>query len=741
MVMKVMQWPHRPSVSKKFQVNLALNRLEGVSIVQGSSELSETKLHVDVKWKGPKGALGSRFRSMKRVKTTAVSLGSGGKVVWEEEFESICVLTTGKTGTFQPWHVYLVLCKAVQDGAKSKLSVAGTAVLDVGLLAPIGGNNKQSVSVPLRCNMGGSELEATFWVTLSFVELRTMHQAGFESVHRFMAPAMACIGDPRAWEAEDHAERIIHVVAGKKEKTSKELSREQVLGWGGRKSPQVEDSDVTDDGKFSPRSDESLQDASDLFDSDFAFDFDVEDYEDEVEDDHCERSLSYGTLVGVNLVVEGALPHDRDAEENETDKNLTIHSRSKSTSPPQVAASSEEFSISESGELVPQGSLLRMLSWRKRKLNYRSTRSRGEPLLNKAYGEEGGDEIDWDRRQSSPSYQPELTRQKSEHKSLAVVAGLLDFGEELFTVGSWERKDFVSRDGQTKLSAEVFFASLDQRSASAAGESACTALVAVIADWLHKHPTLMPSKAEFDMLIRDGSAEWRNMCSIEAYKGRFPDQHFDLDTVIEAAIRPLSVVSEKSFIGFFQPEGVSDSCNFLQDAMSFDSIWEEVERAGPAIYIVSWNDHFFVLKVEDEGCYIIDTLGERLSEGGSQAYILRFDAETSLHRSPVMESLPQAEPQTKVEAVSPESLAIVEVCKEGDEKTSECEAAPLDGVSSEVVLPTDLTYIGRSACCQFVKEFFAALPLRELQSDIEKGLLGKVPLHQRLQIEFHFTKS
>jgi hypothetical protein len=111
MVMKVMQWPHRPSVSKKFQVNLALNRLEGVSIVQGSSELNETKLHVDVKWKGPKGALGSRFRSMKRGKTSAVSVGSGGKVVWEEEFESICVLMTGKTGTFQPWHVYLVLCK------------------------------------------------------------------------------------------------------------------------------------------------------------------------------------------------------------------------------------------------------------------------------------------------------------------------------------------------------------------------------------------------------------------------------------------------------------------------------------------------------------------------------------------------------------------------------------------------------------------------------------------------------
>jgi hypothetical protein len=321
-------------------------------------------------------------------------------------------------------------------------------------------------------------------------------------------------------------------------------------------------------------------------------------------------------------------------------------------------------------------------------------------------------------------------------KSLA----FLDFGEELFSVGSWERKDFVSRDGQTKLSAQVFFVSLDQRSGSVAGESACTALVAVIADWLHNHPLLMPSKAEFDMLIHEGSAEWRNMCNVEAYKGRFPDWHFDLDTVIEAAVRPLSVVSKKSFIGFFQPEGVTDSCYFLQDTMSFDSIWEEVEQAGPAIYIVSWNDHFFVLKVEDEGCYIIDTLGERLCEGGRQAYILQFDANSSLCRShQIVETSPQIE--KKLDTVSLESLAIVKVQAEGDNNTSGCEPAPLDGTSMELALQSDLTYAGRNACCQFVKEFFAALPLRELQIDIEKGLLGKVPLHQRLQIEFHYTEQ
>jgi len=191
-----------------------------------------------------------------------------------------------------------------------------------------------------------------------------MHHVGLESVHRFMVPAMACVGgDPWTWDAEDCEERIAHVVAGKKEKTSKELSREQVLGWRWRKSPHVEDgSDATDDGKFSSRSDESLQDDLDLFDSDFADDFDVEDYEDELEAAHCKKSLSYGTLVGVNLVVEGALPHHGDDAEdvkNETDENLTIHSRSMVTSFPKVATSLEDMSPSgESGELVSQGSLL-----------------------------------------------------------------------------------------------------------------------------------------------------------------------------------------------------------------------------------------------------------------------------------------------------------------------------------------------------------------------------------------------
>lgn len=77
-------------------------------------------------------------------------------------------------------------------------------------------------------------------------------------------------------------------------------------------------------------------------------------------------------------------------------------------------------------------------------------------------------------------------------------------------MGSWECKEVTSRDKQLKLQTLVFFASIDQRSELAAGESACTALVAVIADWLHANQDEIPIKSEFDRLIRDGSLEWIN---------------------------------------------------------------------------------------------------------------------------------------------------------------------------------------------------------------------------------------
>lgn len=61
----------------------------------------------------------------------------------------------------------------------------------------------------------------------------------------------------------------------------------------------------------------------------------------------------------------------------------------------------EDPSTSVSQQVQVNGSKRGILSWRKRKLSFRSPKARGEPLLKKAFAEEGGDDIDFDRRQLS----------------------------------------------------------------------------------------------------------------------------------------------------------------------------------------------------------------------------------------------------------------------------------------------------------------------------------------------------
>ncbi|GJP38299.1 hypothetical protein CLOM_g22757 [Closterium sp. NIES-68] len=481
-----------------------------------------------------------------------------------------------------------------------------------------------------------------------------------------------------------------------------------------------------------------------------------------------------------------------------------------------------------------------------------SLQERGEPLLHKAYGEEGGDEIDWDRRkaleaeQEHPLYKQPSEEQKaaseSQEEPVSPSASSVRelFGDE-FRVGHWERRQVDSRDGGARLCAEVFLASVDQCHASAAGEGACALLVAHIAAWVHAHGVgVLPGQAELDELIRAGSADWRRLRGLRDFHQRFPDGHFDLETVLDAVQHteggvpaddeaacggetvsaeakgsgqdtvsgeskgldgthgassssssssaavtapvqrlPLRVVPSRSFVGFFHPpslaarrakqeeeaeresgggaeadaadvcregagrrtvEGndagteetggekdgeVAEECkcrthgpggkgkdgkgmlggtteqvagsveptessqgkalqqlSLLEGLLSFDDIWDAVVRAGEGVYIVAWNDHFFLLLLrhphpqqrqqggggaeqvatnvhvgekhgesrgkggtgegsrsslgmegevvggEEVECVVIDTLGERLHEGCSQAFMLRFDAST-----------------------------------------------------------------------------------------------------------------
>lgn len=68
----------------------------------------------------------------------------------------------------------------------------------------------------------------------------------------------------------------------------------------------------------------------------------------------------------------------------------------------------ENLHASLSEQILQRNLKFNILSWKKRKLSFKSPKPKGEPLLKKHYGEEGGDDIDYDRRQLSSSDESSL---------------------------------------------------------------------------------------------------------------------------------------------------------------------------------------------------------------------------------------------------------------------------------------------------------------------------------------------
>ncbi|RZR78683.1 hypothetical protein BHM03_00004104 [Ensete ventricosum] len=620
MTVTMMRWrPWPPLLSKKFQVRLVVRRVDGVSAGDEAAEEVRRKVAAEVTWKGPKVALSSLRRTVKRNRTREEEVRDGGVVAWNEEFEMVCTLTAHRRNAFHPWEIVF----------------------------------------------------AVFNLALNILELRTSQDSSEMIQRSLAAPSSPFSGDVIPSEKDE----LSALKAGlRKVKILTELVST-------RKSKKTCQDDDGSEGKCSTRSDDAEYPYP--CDTDSPDDELDEEVEESKEDTNVRKSFSYGTLASVNNIGY-EMREDGDYE----DCSYYNHRRS------DVGCSHAEDPIAS----VPEFSLSKrsILPWKKRKLGFRSPKPKGEP------GHDDG--------AMNPS-------------------SVSDFGDDYFVIGSWKSKELVSRDGQMKLVAQVFFASIDQRSEQASGESACTALVAVIADWFHRNKDMMPIKSQFDSLIREGSLKWRNLCDNQAYHECFPDKHFDLETVLQAKIRPLSVVPRKSFIGFFYPEGTASNSgfDFLQGAMSFDSIWDEISRIGldcpsngccPQLYIVSWNDHFFVLMVERHAYYIIDTLGERLYEGCQQAYILKFDDSTAIHKV-----------SSGSKNVDSEAAA-----------AGNGVAGSLDLEKGNVVVEGDLVCRGKEACKEYIKSFLAAIPIRELEADIKKGRISSTPLHRRLQIEFHYTE-
>ncbi|KAK3031426.1 hypothetical protein RJ639_036167 [Escallonia herrerae] len=736
MVVRMMRWrPWPPLLSKKYEVKLVVRRLEGVAaaVVVGSDPVhagAEKDRGVsgwtaEIRWKGPKIALSPFRRTVKRNFTREVEVvGSNGVVEWEEEFQTECSLSGNKDNIFHPWEIGFAVLNGLSLGPKNKVPIVGTASINLAEFASAAQEEEFELNIPLAVPGSATESRPSLCISLRLLELRTA-QEPTESVQRqiLAIPSPQQPGETLLAEKDE----LSALKAGLRKV---KILTEYVSIRRAKKACREEEGS---EGRCSARSDEGGE-YTYPFDSDSLDDFEEGESDEAKEDSSVRKSFSYGTLASANWA--GGSVYST-AKNKSEDEDLVYYSNRKSD----VGCSHVEDSTASVTEpsLLPN-SKRSILPWRKRKLSFRSPKAKGEPLLKKGYGEEGGDDIDFDRRQLSSDESLSFGWHKTDEDSSANRSSVSDFGDDSFTIGSWEHREVTSRNGRMKLKTEVFFASIDQRSERAAGESACTALVAVIADWFHYSQDPLPIKSKFDSLIREGSLEWRNLCQNEAYLERFPDKHFDLETVLQANIRSLTVAPGKSFIGFFHPDEMEEGrFDFLHGAMSFDSMWDEISRAAsvcpsngePQVYIVSWNDHFFVLKVESEAYYIIDTLGERLYEGCNQAYILKFDRNTAIYKLPIS-TLPSVPNSSCDQSTAALALEHKDGSMEGTVGTIPEESGKND--NEEIVCR------GKESCKEYIKSFLAAIPIRELQADIKKGLMGSTPLYQRLQIEFHYTQ-
>ncbi|CAN6471000.1 unnamed protein product [Victoria cruziana] len=643
---------------RSFNLNLLVHGIKGLTMGEGEQR-DNCSIVLQIQWKGRRNRGGYRSKSVRNTTAAQCVQGDDGSVEWDESFDHICKLKFLNTRCSSSWDIHLEVHRLARD-SDGRTSVLGKVMLDLAEFVTLD-CSKKIIRLPVCCNYGRSTVETELMMTLTLSEIKPERGTMITRAKTLFSSTGSCKGLP---QIDDGSQFTISRV----KETAKAVQHEA-------EKQNSSEYDGISDCRFTPEQSKELTTTESSSSS----------------SSEEEPEFGYGNIAETNLLA-GMQIRNQEGSRVESREGPT------STSECQTA---------------PRATLFSLLSWKTTSFRG-SYRHKGVPLLKKDC-EHGGDDIDDDRRNQPNQQSTSSSPSKVPPDSTPPTSGFDD--DDSFEVGTWEKKLLVSRDGQSELFTSTFFASVDQCNEKVAGDGACAVLVAVIADWLHRNKETLPLKCQFDQLIREGSLEWRKLCENETHMERFSDKHFDIDTVLDAKVRPLSVVSKMSYIGFFVPDDMTQSFDFLQEAMSFDSIWEEiVNNVGPegSVYIVSWNDHFFVMKVERETIYLIDTLGERLHEGCNQAFMLRFDDDTTVY------GLQPGDPKKELQETNDSA---------SEEAKTEKDANLVKEIISQ----------GRYACKTFIKNFLAALPLRELQDDMKKGLIREDMLHRRLQIEFHYT--
>ncbi|KAF3670970.1 putative MATE efflux family protein 6-like [Capsicum annuum] len=603
MAVKMMKWMSCSPLlsSKKYEAKITVNCLKGFNFLlndkMGVQDFD--RLRVEIKWKGSsKGVslnLGSfNRRSVKNSYTKEECLMEDeGIGEWYEEFLSVCKFSGWKDGVFQPWEVVFTVINGTSKGPNQKVPVLSSATLNLADFASVAGDKQEGIEIfiPLEVSVGSFKSYLSLCLVVNLVELRNTHEAS-ETFSKFVMSTPVYSNPGKALLTDKNG-------GGSLKASLRKVKFLKALSFRLHKKAYHAEEGSSSDGRNSVRS----KDPDYVYpvDTDSLDEDSVGEFEEGNEDTSVQKSFSYEAPVYANHAGGSFCSNTSGSSSDEDLVHYSHHISDTKHKYPEDNTTANQS--------AKQSSKRSLLSWRKRKLSFKYPKTKGEPFLKKHYGEDGADDIDFDRRQlcSSDKSSRFMLGHKSDETSPILVS---EFGDKSFIVG----------------------------------ESVCTALVAVIADWFHCNSEDMPIKYQLDSLICEGSMPWRDLCENETYRERFLDKYFDLEIVFEAKVFPLSVVSEKSFIGLFHPEGIEEEkgFHFLHGSMSFDNIWDEISKSAQetprngdsCVYIVSWNDHFFILKVEKDAYYIIDTLRERLFEGCNQAYILKFYQDTTIMKAP-----------------------------------------------------------------------------------------------------------
>jgi len=202
--------------------------------------------------------------------------------------------------------------------------------------------------------------------------------------------------------------------------------------------------------------------------------------------------------------------------------------------------------------------------------------------------------------------------------------------------GEWLHIELTPATGEDPVAADVFFAGIDQRSEDAGGAGACACLSVAIAAWLEAHPSTLPTAeggAQLDRLVREGSERWRALRRDSARGTEFPDGHFDLETALGGE-PSLHAPPSCSYVAFLRPsfdavqaagEGEGPLAALLRGAPTLREAVAAARREAPATAVLSLLDHHCVVRLCAGGdAVLVETLGERLYEGNTKAFLLRF---------------------------------------------------------------------------------------------------------------------